>query len=64
MREYRPMIIREVPDPGRRSKIFKRLAEARVEEIFRERGEAAARKAIEDMINEGAYAPDGPEPKA
>jgi len=57
MREYRPMIIREVTDPKRRSGIFKRLAEAGVEKTLREAGEAAARKAIEDIINEGAHAP-------
>lgn len=58
MREYRPMIIKEVGDLERRSKIFKRLADAGIEKIHRENGEAAARKAIEDMINEGAYAPE------
>lgn len=56
MREYRPMIINEVADPDRRSRIFKRLANARIEKVYREQGEAAARKAIEDAINEGAYA--------
>ncbi len=58
MREYRPMIIREVTDPGRRSRIFKSLADAGIEKVYREQGEAAARKAIENMINEGAYAPE------
>ncbi len=57
MREYRPMIIREVVDPERRSRIFKALADAGIEKIYLEHGEAAARKAIEDTINEGAYAP-------
>ncbi len=63
MREYRPMIISEVADPERRRKIFERLANARIEKIYREQGEAAARKAIEDAINEGAYAAEeaGPE---
>ncbi|UCD56722.1 MAG: bifunctional precorrin-2 dehydrogenase/sirohydrochlorin ferrochelatase [Candidatus Hydrogenedentota bacterium] len=56
MREYRPMIIREVPDAERRRKVFERLANARIEKIYREQGEAAARKSIEDLINEGAYA--------
>ena len=58
MREYRPMIIREVADPERRSRIFKALADSGIEKIFLEHGEAAARKAIEDTINEGAYAPE------
>ena len=58
MREYRPMIIREVVDPERRSRIFKALADAGIEKIYLEHGEAAARKAIEDTINEGAYAPE------
>jgi precorrin-2 dehydrogenase/sirohydrochlorin ferrochelatase len=58
MREYRPMIIKEVADPDRRSRIFKKLAEVGIEKICRADGEAAARKAIEDTINEGAYAPE------
>lgn len=56
MREYRPMVLREVSDPERRQKIFKRLAGSRVEKIYRDDGEAAARRAIEDIINEGAFA--------
>jgi precorrin-2 dehydrogenase/sirohydrochlorin ferrochelatase len=43
MREYRPMLIREVVDPERRSKIFKTLANAGIEKIYLEQGEAAAR---------------------
>lgn len=58
MREYRPMIIREVADPGRRGRIFKQLADARIEEVYRSEGETAARKAVEEIINRGAYAPE------
>ena len=57
MRGYRPTIIREVTDPERRSRVFKALAAARIEDVCRNEGEAAARKAIEQVINEGAYAP-------
>lgn len=57
MREYRPRIIRDVPDAERRKKLFEQLANAGIEKIFRERGEAAARKAVEHMINEGACTP-------
>ncbi|MBI5117709.1 bifunctional precorrin-2 dehydrogenase/sirohydrochlorin ferrochelatase [Candidatus Poribacteria bacterium] len=58
MREYRPLVIREVQHPERRQKVFERLANARIEKIYREEGEAAARKAIENLINECAYAPE------
>lgn len=56
MREYRPTVISEISDPGRRAKVFERLANSHIEKIYREQAEAAARKAIEDIINEGAYA--------
>jgi precorrin-2 dehydrogenase/sirohydrochlorin ferrochelatase len=62
MREYRPLVLKEVSDPTRRARIFSRLANARIEEIYRKSGEAVARKAIEDIINEGAYAPETTEP--
>jgi precorrin-2 dehydrogenase/sirohydrochlorin ferrochelatase len=62
MREYRPLVIREVADPQRRQKVFEKLANARIEKIYRQEGEAAARKAIEDLINECAYAPETAEP--
>ncbi len=58
MREYRPTIIREVADPERRSKVFKRIAAAGIEKVLRNDGEAAGRKAIEDIINEGAHSPE------
>jgi precorrin-2 dehydrogenase/sirohydrochlorin ferrochelatase len=58
MREYRPLILREVTDPDRRSRVFKGLANARIEETYRAEGEGAARKAIERIINEGAHAPE------
>lgn len=63
MREYRPMVLREIPDPERRKMVFEQLASAGIEEVYRERGEAAARKAIEDMISEGACAPERTEPE-
>jgi precorrin-2 dehydrogenase/sirohydrochlorin ferrochelatase len=56
MREYRPMVIREVADPERRRAVFERLAAPRLVRIYEEEGEAAARKAIENIINQGAYA--------
>jgi precorrin-2 dehydrogenase/sirohydrochlorin ferrochelatase len=59
MREYRSLIMREVSDPARRKRIFERLAGARIEKVLREEGEAAARKTVEDMINQGAYEPEG-----
>jgi len=59
MREYRSLIMREVSDPARRKRIFERLAGARIEKVLREGGEAAARKAVEEMINQGAYEPEG-----
>ncbi|MBI4832196.1 MAG: bifunctional precorrin-2 dehydrogenase/sirohydrochlorin ferrochelatase [Candidatus Lindowbacteria bacterium] len=58
MREYRPLVIREVSDPERRQQVFEKLANAHIEKTYREQGEAAARKAIEDLINECAYAPE------
>ena len=58
MREYRPMVIREVSEPERRKKIFERLAGARIEKTLREQGESAARKMVEDLINQGAYEPE------
>jgi len=58
MREYRPRIIRDVPDAKRRQKLFEQLANAGIERIFRERGEAVAKKAVERMISEGACAPE------
>jgi precorrin-2 dehydrogenase/sirohydrochlorin ferrochelatase len=58
MREYRPLILKEVTDPDRRSRVFKGLANARIEETYRAEGEATARKAIERIINEGAHAPE------
>ena len=57
MREYRPVIIGKVPDLDDRGKVFKRIAAAGIEEILRDDGGAAARKAIEDIINEGADSP-------
>jgi precorrin-2 dehydrogenase/sirohydrochlorin ferrochelatase len=54
MREYRPMVIRKIPDLDDRGKVFKRIAAAGIEKVLRNDGEAAARKAIEDLINEGA----------
>jgi len=58
MAEYRSLILRDVADPERRKKIFERLAHARIEKTLREQGEAAARKMIEDIINQGAYEPE------
>jgi precorrin-2 dehydrogenase/sirohydrochlorin ferrochelatase len=56
MREYRPVIIDKVFDLERRTVIFKKLAYAGIERIYREVGEAAARKAIEEIIDKGATA--------
>jgi len=61
MREYRPMVLNEIADPNRRKSAFERLARDGIEKIYREDGESAARKAIEDIINEEAYSPDNPE---
>ena len=58
MREYRPAIIDKVSDLERRTVIFKKLASAGIEKIYGESGEAAARKAIEEIIGEGADASD------
>jgi precorrin-2 dehydrogenase/sirohydrochlorin ferrochelatase len=58
MREYRPRIITGIPDPERRHRVFERLANAGIENIYRERGSVAARAAIENVINEGASTPE------
>lgn len=58
MREYRPMVLGEVADPERRRTVFERLAAPRMVQLYKDQGEAAARKAIENVINEGAYAPE------
>lgn len=56
MHEYRPLVIKEITDPEQRKKTFDRLVSARIENLCRERGEAAARKAIEDIIEESLRA--------
>ncbi len=58
MREYRPQIIKDVPDAARRQRLFEKLANAGIEKIFRDRGEAAARKTVERMINKDACTPE------
>jgi precorrin-2 dehydrogenase/sirohydrochlorin ferrochelatase len=58
MREYRPVIISRVTDPGQRKKVFERLAAARIETLLEDKGEAAAREAIERVIDENAVTPD------
>lgn len=58
MREYRPTIIGEIADLERRSEVFKKLAGAGIEKVCRDDGLTAARKAIEEIINEGARAPE------
>ncbi len=62
MREYRPKILREIPDPERRTGVFERLAASGIEKIYRDGGETAARKAIEGIISEGARASERTEP--
>ena len=61
MREYRPLIIKEIPDQEHRKEVFEQLVRARIEEVYRERGEAAARKEIEGMIEQGARGPENME---
>jgi precorrin-2 dehydrogenase/sirohydrochlorin ferrochelatase len=58
MREYRPAIIDKVSDLERRTVIFKELANAGIEKIYGESGEAAARAAIEEIIDTEASAAD------
>ncbi len=58
MREYRPLIIKEIPDPEQRKITFERLVNARIENVYREKGEGAARKAIEDIIDNYVRAPE------
>jgi precorrin-2 dehydrogenase/sirohydrochlorin ferrochelatase len=58
MREYRPAIIDAISDLERRTVIFKKLANAGIEKILRESGEAAARKAIGEIIDAAANASD------
>lgn len=58
MREYRPAIIEKFSDLEHRTVIFKKLANAGIEKIYGESGEAAARKAIEGILGEEANASD------
>lgn len=58
MREYRPTIIGKIADLERRSAVFKKLSVAGIEKVCRDDSLAAARKAIEEIINEGARAPE------
>jgi precorrin-2 dehydrogenase/sirohydrochlorin ferrochelatase len=55
MREYRPLIIRRIPDPVRRKEAFERLANSGIEKVYREKGEAAAKKAIDEIIMKIAH---------
>jgi precorrin-2 dehydrogenase/sirohydrochlorin ferrochelatase len=63
MREYRPSIVKEIPDPEQRKRMFERLVSARIEDVYREQGEAAARKAIERIVGHDTRTPGKTEQK-
>lgn len=56
MREYRPSIIKQIPDPRARQKVFEALVSSGVERVIKEKGESAGREAIGMIINRGAAA--------
>lgn len=57
MREYRPRVIGRIADSKARQRAFEELVNSGIESVYRERGETAAREAIEAIIEREADTP-------